>query len=435
MIAETLIDKIEKRETAVGILGLGFVGLSLAVTINKAGHTVNGYDINTAKAATLEQGKSYVTDVPDDELKRAFSTGRFRVRSDFANIAENDIFIIAVQTNIDAHNVPVFEPLKGACREVASGFRGNQLVVIESTIYPGVLEESILPCLERHGQRVGRDFLIAASPERIDPGNKEYPLSKIPKMVGGFTPESRKVAIAFYETFIDKVIPVENDKVALLAKLLENTYRSVNIALINELTMIADKLDVDIWEVVEAASTKPYGFMPFTPSPGAGGSCIPVDPLFLVWKIEEMDEHAEFIELATKINEKVPKYMVKRITLFLNDNGYTVKGTKMLLIGVAYKPDIADLSHTPAVPVTRLLLEADADVTYYDPFIPEFNLDGISMTSEKALTPELVREADLVVILTNHGGLDYDMIRKNAKLIFDGRNQYKGIEAEKIRRL
>lgn len=428
-----LLDKISTRDARIAILGLGYVGLTLAIAASKAGFTVSGYDVNTSKISELKDGASYVTDVTDEDLRWALADRRFIPHADFGNLAENDVFIVCVQTNVDPHNVPDFRPLQSACCEISQAFKGNQIVILESTIFPGVLEESVIPSLSKHGHKVGKDFLTAVSPERIDPGNREYPLTKIPKLVGGYTAASREAAVAFYETFIETVIPVKNDKVALLSKLLENTYRAVNIALVNELMMIADKLDVGIWDVVDAASTKPFGFTSFTPGPGAGGSCIPVDPLFLVWKIEELAEHSEFIELATKVNEKVPRFLVDRVTSALNDHGFTLKNSKILVIGVAYKPDVADLSHSPAFPVLESLSEAGVKLSYCDPLIPRFSFDGHTLTSQD-LNRELVKSMDLVLILTNHGSVDYEIIRENSKLIFDSRNQYAGIEDDRIYR-
>lgn len=424
MISDLLIKKISKREANVAVMGLGYVGLTLAVAINKAGYQVNGYDINKNKVDQLSEKKSSITDVTDNELSRAFKTNKFNVYSSFKTLADNDIFLIAVQTNLDKHKVPHLKPLRSVSCEIAHALRGNQLIVLESTVFPGALEDIVLPCLNKYGQKIDRDFLVSASPERTDPGNQQYPLVKIPKLVGSLTKDSQKVAVAFYKTFIKKVVPVKNDKIAQLSKLLENTYRAVNIALVNELMMISEKLGVDIWEVVDAAKTKPFGFSVFYPGPGTGGSCIPIDPFYLVWKISEISEHSEFIEMAAKINERVPRFLVDRLVLVLNNHGQTITGAKILIIGVAYKPDVMDLSQSPVFPVIKELIKNGAQVSFYDPFYNELNVDG-NKISGADFTPATIKSKDIVLIMSNHSSIDYEMIKNNAKLIFDSRNQYK----------
>ncbi|MCK4430748.1 MAG: nucleotide sugar dehydrogenase, partial [Candidatus Aminicenantes bacterium] len=423
-----LENKIKKREARIGIIGLGYVGLPLVKTFLNNGFKVIGFDTDDRKVALLNQGKSYIKHVTGKDLKPFLLKKIFQATKDFRTLADVDVIIICVPTPLDAHKNPDLSFVLKTTRVISENLRKGQLIVLESTTYPGTTEEEMLPILEEGGREVGRDFHLAYSPERENPGDKIYTTSKIPKIVGGVTPSCKRITKALYDQIVVKTIPVSSPRVAEASKLLENIFRSVNIALVNEMKMIFERMDIDIWEVVEAASTKPFGFMPFFPGPGYGGHCIPVDPFYLAWKAKEVDYPTKFIELAGEINTLMPYYVVSKTIEALNERGKSIKGARILVLGIAYKKEIDDQRESPSLKIISLLQKKGAIVSYNDPYVPQSfghrDYPGLKLKSVR-LSEKKLKEFDAVVIATDHSRYDYDWIVKNSFLVIDTRNAIK----------
>jgi UDP-N-acetyl-D-glucosamine dehydrogenase len=397
----------------VGIVGLGYVGLPLAVAFAAADVDVLGVDVDPSKVEAIAAGRSYIEDVPDAAL--AAARVRFEASAEYARLAEADAVLICVPTPLSANREPDLEPLLGCAEELGRVVRAGQLVVLESTTYPGTTRERVAPLLERSGLRAGVDFHLAFSPERVDPGRKDFTLGNTPKVIGGLTAACGDRAEALYRIVCSEVIRVATPEAAELTKLLENIFRAVNIALVNELAMLTDRMGIDIWEVIDAASTKPYGFMRFEPGPGMGGHCLPVDPFYLSWRAREFDMVTEFIELAGKINQQMPYHCVAKLQRTLNDRGRAVRGARIAMLGVSYKPGVGDVRESPALKIIELLLALGADVAYHDPFVPAVESLGLRSTPLE----ETLAGADLVVIVTAHPGIDYEAIATSGACVFD----------------
>lgn len=417
--------RIAKRTARIGIIGLGYVGLPLAVEFAKEGFTVTGIDLDRRRVSGVNTGRSYILDVPSEDLRQLRRRRRLSATSSFNVLNSQDAVIICVPTPLRKTREPDMSYILSATNEIAQRVHRGMLIVLESTTYPGTTDEVVRPALEAKGLKVGTDICLAFSPERIDPGNPTYTTRTIPKVVGGTTPRCTKLAAALYGTAIHRVVPVSGTKTAEMAKLLENTFRAVNIGLVNEIALICDRLGVNVWEVIEAARTKPFGFMPFYPGPGIGGHCIPSDPMYLAWKVRVHGFEARFIELATQINGSMPEHVVNKAAEALNDRRTALKGSTVLLLGLAYKPDVNDTRDSPAYDVARLFKERGARVIYHDPFVPSAELSGRTVRSVQ-LTAALVKRSDCVVLLTNHSTVDYGFILKHAQVIVDTRNQYAG---------
>jgi UDP-N-acetyl-D-glucosamine dehydrogenase len=418
----SLLDKIKTKTANIAIIGLGYVGLPLAVECGKAGYSVTGIDLNEEKIEMLNQGQNYIPDIPDNDMVQLVDNGKLKATTDFGEIDKSDIVVICVPTPLDKNKQPTTRFIEEAIDASFTYIKRKQLFILESTTYPGTTEEIILPKIESKGLEVGKDFYLAFSPERIDPGNPNFNVCNVPKVVGGVTSDCTEVAAAFYEEITTGgVFKVSSPKVAEMEKLLENIFRIVNISLVNELAMLCDKMGINIWEVISAAKTKPFGFMPFYPGPGAGGHCIPLDPFYLTWKAKEFDFSTRFIELAGEINDKMPEYVVSKVADTLNKDKKSINGSRILLIGMAYKKDIGDIRESPSIKVAKQLLFAGAEIVYHDPYVPNVKILTKKYYSEN-LTPDLIKNSDLVLIITNHSQIDYDMISKNANLIYDSRN-------------
>ena len=430
----SLEQRIADGSAVFGVVGLGYVGLPLAVEMAHAGHHVIGLDISAEKVAEIEAGRSYIPDVPTDDLAEEVRAGRIEASTDFSRVAECDCVAICVPTPLNDMKEPDTTFMESAARSVAPHLHAGMLVTLESTTYPGTTEEIVQPILEANGLRVGSDIHLAFSPERVDPGNPVYQTKNTPKVVGGVTDDCTRIASAFYGRFIDTIVPVSTTRAAEMTKLLENIFRCVNIALVNELLMLSERMDINIWEVIDAAKTKPFGFMPFYPGPGLGGHCIPIDPFYLSWKAREFDFHTEFIELAGKINENMPYHVVKRLMDALNVQRKALSGSRVMVLGVAYKPDIDDMRESPAIKVTELLLAKGADVVYHDPWVPQFTVDG-SAVPGVAFTAEEIAACDAVVIVTNHRRVDYALVAEHAKIVLDTRNAMSAFGGENVFRL
>lgn len=426
-----LLSLIKERKALVGIIGLGYVGLPLAIYFSKKDFKVLGFDVDQKKVEALRQGKSYIKHVPEADLKDLVSEGRLDVTSDLSRLSEPDCILICVPTPLTRHREPDLRFVLGTVEAIAKKLRPGQLIVLESTTYPGTTEEVLLPIFKKTGLEVGSDFFLAFSPEREDPGNPHYNATNIPKIVGGVTSYCLEVARSLYEAITVQVVPVSSPKVAEFAKLLENIYRSVNIALVNEMKIIAHRMNIDIWEVIDAAATKPFGFTPFYPGPGLGGHCIPIDPFYLAWKAREYDITARFIELAGEINVSMPRYVLQRIMEALNQRGKCLKESSMLILGVAYKKNVDDDRESPAYPLMNLLLEHGARVAYNDPFIPQLKPTRKYYFDMKSteLTEEVLAVFDAVVIVTDHSTYDYAWIVRNAKLVIDTRNATRHVKS------
>jgi UDP-N-acetyl-D-glucosamine dehydrogenase len=431
--AGILAEKIQNRTARVGVVGLGYVGLPLAVEFAKAGFTVTGIDVQEAKAAAVNKGRSYIQDVPDAVLAPLVERGKLRASADFSLIAELDTLNICVPTPLRKTKDPDMSYVADACDAIARYLRPGSLVILESTTYPGTTEEFVLPKLERADRKVGRDFFLCFSPERVDPGNPVYQTANIPKVVGGITPECTRLGALLYAQAIEKVVPVSSTQVAEMVKLLENTFRMINIGLVNELAMMCDRMGINVWEVIDAAATKPFGFMPFYPGPGLGGHCIPIDPFYLSWKTRQAGIEARFIELAGYINGQMPMFVVEKVQNALNDRSKPLRGSHVHLLGMAYKRNIDDVRESPALDIALLLEKRGARVTYSDPYVPSVSLD--SRRIESRPMEEMVPQADCVVIVTDHSAVDYGYVAREAKLIVDTRNALKGYQSDKIVRL
>jgi len=431
---DQLSARLRDGSARIGVLGLGYVGLPLAVEFCRKGFRVAGFEVDRRRLASLRRGKSYVGDVSSQELHKWQRAGSFSASDRFSGLARQDAILICVQTPLRKTKEPDLSNILAAVLEVSRHLRRGQLVVIESTTYPGATEEIILPALARSGLRPGRDFFLAFSPERVDPGNPTWNIANTPKVVGAANAASRRLAAALYSRIVDRVVPVSSTRAAEVVKLLENTFRSVNIALVNEMARVCSHLKLDVWEIIEAAASKPFGFMPFYPGPGIGGHCIPKDPRLLSWKVRKLNFEPRFIELASTINESMPGYTVARIVEALRRARRPLRGSRILVLGAAYKPGISDYRESPALDVMHLLLQAGARVRYHDPFVPGLSVRDRRLVSV-ALTDSALRAADCVVILTSHRQIDYSRVTRLARLVFDARNATRGIRSRKVIRL
>lgn len=436
-IMDALLKKFEDYSANVAVLGLGYVGLPLAVVFADAGFNVTAYDVDKRKVDSLNKGISYIPDVSTEQLTRLVSSGRLRGTIDFSELNKADAVSICVPTPLRKTGDPDLSYILSVSSELTKYMHSGMIVVLESTTYPGTTREILLPKLgEENGLVVGENFFLAFSPERVDPGREDWTTLNTPKVIGGITESCTLVASAWYSKAMQTVIPVTSSEVAEMAKLLENTFRMINIGLVNEMAIMCDRMDIDIWEVIDAAATKPFGFMKFTPGPGLGGHCIPIDPLYLSWKLRALNYTARFIELASEINLSMPRHVVSLVQDALNDQEKPVKGSKILILGVAYKPDIDDLRESPALDVIGLLVQKGAEVAYHDPYIPQVNEELVQMESEKNLEGA-IRNADCVVIITDHSQYDYQAVLENASCIVDTRNALgeAGRESPKVHRL
>lgn len=422
-----LTEKIRTRTVSVAVVGLGYVGLPMAIELGKAGFHVIGVDVSASKVETIDAGRSDVGDVPDFEVAGLKSVGKLRATVDYAEVAEADVVIICVPTPLRKTRDPDISYILSACRGVREHLSAGRLVILESTTFPGTTEEIVRPILEENGLSVGEDLYLAYSPERIDPGNTVYTLTNTPKVVGGSTPVCTEMAAAFYGEVIADVVTVSSTQTAEITKLLENTYRSVNIALVNEVALMCDRLGIDVWEVIDAAATKPYGFMPFYPGPGLGGHCIPVDPHYLAWKLRTLDFSSRFIELASEVTRSMPGYVVSKVSDVLNLFERSVKGSRILVLGVTYKPNVGDIRESPALDIIEMLRQKGAHVSYHDPYVPELAVDDLHMTSAE-FSESTVGDVDCVVITTNHDSYDIQWIVDQARCVFDTRNATLGTE-------
>ena len=424
--SDALREKLERKTARVSVIGLGYVGLPMAVELGKAGFTVAGIDVSEKKVGTIDAGESDIRDVPAFEVAGLRATGKLTATTDYSVVGDSDAIIICVPTPLSKTRDPDVSYIMDACGHIRDHLRPGQLIILESTTYPGTTQEIVLPLMEETGLTVGQDFFLAYSPERIDPGNKTYTLTNTTKIVGGTTPMCSEIAVLFYSQVISEVVPVSSTQAAEITKLLENTFRSVNIALVNEVALMCDRLEIDVWEVISAAATKPYGFMPFYPGPGLGGHCIPIDPHYLAWKLRTVDFQSRFIELASEVTRSMPEYVVTKVSDILNLFERSVKGSSILVLGVTYKPNVGDIRESPALDIVELLRRKGAHVTYHDPFVERISADGLDMEGV-TLDSDTVSSADCVLITTNHDSYDYQWIVDHAKCVYDTRNATSGL--------
>ncbi len=424
---DLLLSKIETREAVIGIVGLGYVGLPLAIAFVEAGFQVVGFDVSATVTEGLSNGQSHIGDVPSEVVGHAVETRLLSATTDFARLADADVVVICVPTPLSKTEDPDLSYVMQATESLAGVLRRGQLVVLESTTYPGTTRDLVTPALEASGLEAGADFFVAFSPERVDPANPTWGIANTPKIVGGLTEDCHRLAVALYADVIDEVVEVSSPEVAELAKILENTFRAVNIGLVNEMAVISDRLEIDVWEVIDAASTKPYGFMRFFPGPGLGGHCIPIDPLFLAWKMKTLQYRTRFIELAAEVNAEMPMYVIRRAAEALNSVRKPVNGSQVLVLGVAYKPDVNDIRESPALDIIALLRQRGAVVEYHDPYVPALELESGDLQSVE-LTADRLRNSDLVMIGTDHGSVDYEFVGRHASLVVDPRNAMGGAE-------
>ncbi len=434
--ARALIDRFEKGQARIGVIGLGYVGLPLAVLLGGAGHQIIGIDLDPKKIESLKRGTSYIEDVPSQHVARLVSAGKLIASTSVDALAQADGVSVCVPTPLRKTGDPDLSYIVSAIQSLRPVLHREMVIILESTTYPGTTREMLLPELESSGLKVGKDLFLAFSPERVDPSRKDWTTANTPKVVGGITPACTEVAAAMYGSAIRPIVRVSSAEVAEMAKLLENTFRAVNIGLVNEMALMCDRLGIDVWEVIEAAATKPFGFMKFTPGPGLGGHCIPIDPLYLSWKLKSLKYNARFIELASEINTGMPRYVVQRIQDVLNDTGKSIRGSRLLVVGVAYKPDVSDLRESPALDVIGLLQEKGAVVEYFDPYVPSLEHEGRDLQSVPDLL-QAARQSDCVVIVTNHSQTDYRALVEAAPLVFDTRNATgaTGVASPKVVRL
>jgi len=430
-----LLERIEGRRAVVAVIGLGYVGLPLSVEKARAGFRVIGIERNPDRVTRVNRGENYIGDVIAEDLKAAVASGNLSATSEFAAVSEADVLAICVPTPLDKNKQPDTSYIEHVVQQSLPYIHRGQLVVLESTTYPGTTEEVIRPRIESRGLEVGKDVFLAFSPERVDPGNANYKTRNTPKIVGGVTPACTDVAAALYEQILESpVFRVSAPRVAEMAKLLENIFRIVNISLVNELALLCERMGIDIWEVIEAAKTKPFGYMPFYPSPGLGGHCIPLDPFYLSWKAREVDFSTRFIELAGEINDLMPRHVIERAMEILNDVGKALRGARILLLGMAYKRDIDDVRESAALKVAGRLLHHGAILSYYDPHVPSVRIEKRDVHSVE-LTDELLREQDLVIVMTAHSDVDYGRVVREALSVFDTRNATAGLSASNVVRL
>jgi len=425
--------KNKNYKKVLGVIGLGYVGLPLAIEFVRSGYRTIGFDIDEKKVKMLSSGKTYIKHIGKERIKGMMETGLFESTSDFLRIGEVDAISICVPTPLDEHKIPDLSFVVNSAKAVSENIKKGTLVILESTTYPGTTREVVLPILGRTGRILDKDFYLAFSPEREDPGNKKYNTRNIPKVVGGVSVESTRRAVSLYRTIFDKVVEVSSSEVAEASKLLENTYRSVNIALVNELKIIFDRMGINIWEVIESAKTKPFGYTPFYPGSGLGGHCIPIDPFYLSWKAKEFGINTRFIELAGEINTSMPEYVISKTISALNNHKKSIRGSNILVIGIAYKKDIDDARESPGIRILELLMERGANISYHDPYIPE--IKGLRQTDlameSVVLTDELLLKQDAVIISTAHSNIDYEKIYKHSLLIIDTRNAFFDIKDDK----
>ncbi len=432
-VAEKLGELIDSKRALVGVIGMGYVGLPLALEFCRSGFRVLGFDTDHKKVDELNEGGSYIGHIPSENVRSFSRAGLFSATSDFSRLSETDCITICVPTPLNEQKEPDLTYVAETSAAIAKNLRKGQLVILESTTYPGTTEELVLPILSRNKLVVGRDFFVAYSPEREDPGNRRYPIEKIPKVVGGVSASCSELADRLYSKIFQRVVRVSSPRAAEMTKLLENIFRCVNIALVNEMKMLSERMGIDIWEVIDAASTKPFGFMPFYPGPGLGGHCIPIDPFYLSWKAREYDFNTRFIELAGEVNTSVPYHVVQGIGEALNAKNKSISGSRILILGIAYKPDVDDMRESPAIKIIELLRNRKANISYNDPHIPQFprlrkydlNLKSVE------LSPKLLGSMDCVVIVTNHSSYDYDFIVKHSKMVIDTRNATNNVKAGK----
>ena len=426
---EGFLRSVADRTAKIGIMGLGYVGLPLLEAFARAGFEVCGFDVDTEKVESLNKGESYIDRVPSDWIREALSSGRFEATSDFRRIRRMTAVMICVPTPLTRTREPDLSFVRETTKEISRYLERGQLIVLESTTYPGTTEEVLRPLLEESGLDAGEDFFLAYSPEREDPGNQQYRTAGIPKLVGGINEASGEVAAALYAAAVDSVVPVSHAKVGEAAKILENIYRAVNIALVNELKVLFDRMGIDVWEVIDAASTKPFGFQPFFPGPGLGGHCIPIDPFYLTWKAREFDMTTRFVELAGEINTQMPLYVVEKTAEALNKSRKSLHGSRGLLIGVAYKPNTDDVRESPAIRIMELLESKGAELRFFDPFVPRLSTmrQGAVGAQPVLLDEQALRESDFVIVVTHHDGIDWDFVVEHSALVVDTRNATKNV--------
>ena len=430
-----LIEKIDTRSAKIGVIGLGYVGLPLAMEFVKANYKVTGIDIDQNKINSLNDGKNYINDVNDESLKNAVKKGLLKGTSDFSTVKELDAISICVPTPLNKEKNPDISFIVSVMDKIKDYLHPHMIIILESTTYPGSTRELILPYIENDNLILGTNICLCFSPERIDPGNKKYNTSNTPKIIGGLTPECSKTGEKLYSTIINEVIIVSSPETAEMVKLLENTFRAINIGLANEVAIMCEKLGVNAWEVIDAAATKPFGFMKFMPGPGLGGHCIPIDPHYLSWKLKTLDYDARFIKLAGEINTQMPKHVLDLISSALNEFHKSINGSKILILGVAYKKDINDTRESPALDIIQLLIEGGARIDYYDPYVSALDFDEILIQSQKILKKKKLKSYDACVIVTDHTNVDYELVYNHAQLILDTRNIFKSKNGKHIRRL
>lgn len=434
-ISQELIERFQKRTATLGVVGLGYVGLPIVLETTRSGFRTIGFDIDSHKVESLQTGKSYIHHIPSEKIEKLVEGSLFEATVDYARLSEVDAIIICVPTPLDEFREPDLSAVDATAQAISKTLRKGQLVILESTTYPGTTEERIRPLMENAGYKVGEDVFLAYSPEREDPGRKNFTTRTIPKVFGGTTPRCLEVGVELYKCLFDQVVQVSSTQVAELTKLLENIYRSVNIALVNELKMLCDRMNIDVWEVIEAASSKPFGFQPFYPGPGLGGHCIPIDPFYLTWKAREYEFSTRFIELAGEINTGMPRFVVMKVVQTLNARGKSVKDAKVLVLGVAYKKDVDDVRESPALKVVEFLREWDMNVSYHDPYIPVYpkSRHGDMGLSSIDLNERVLKECDAVLILTDHACIDYQWVVNHADVVIDTRNATKDVKDNRDR--
>lgn len=428
--------KIDGREARMGVMGLGYVGLPLAMEFAKEGFQVTGFELDGEKVRMLEEGRSYIEDVPSAQVADAREKGRFEATTDFNLLSQMDVINVCVPTPLTKTKDPDMSFIVNAVEAIKKRLRSGQLVILGSTTYPGTTHDLFVPILEQSGLSCGTDFAVAFAPERIDPANKKFKVRNVPKVVGGESPLCTQLAVKAYQPIFDTVVPVSSTQSAELVKLLENTFRAINIGLANELALMCHRLGLDVWEVIEAAATKPYGFMKFLPGPGLGGHCIPVDPAYLSWKMKSLNFAARFIELATDVNGHMPDHVVERVGDLLNEERLPINGSRILVLGVAYKPDVSDMRESPALDVIKLLRAKGGIVSFHDPHVAELDVEGVMLKSTD-LGDQVLSTSDIVVIVTDHSGIDWNRVVEKSQRIFDTRNATKHVTEgrEKIRKL
>jgi UDP-N-acetyl-D-glucosamine dehydrogenase len=433
---EELGQRIDSGEARIAVIGLGYVGLPLAIEFSRAGFAVTGFDLDASKVAAIQDGTSYIEDVPGARVAEARDSGKLTATTDASALSACDVINVCVPTPLTKTKDPDVSHIARALEEIRKRIHAGQLVILGSTTYPGTTQELIIPMLEATGLAVGVDFAVAFAPERIDPANQEFAVHEVPKVVGGATPLCTELAVKVFRRIFDEVVPVTSTQSAEMVKLLENTFRAINIGLANEVALMCDRLGLDVWEVIDAAASKPYGFMKFQPGPGLGGHCIPVDPTYLSWKMKSLNFPARFIDLATEINNEMPRYVADKVGDLLNEDRIALNGARVLILGVAYKSNVSDMRESPALDVIRLLAGKGAEIRYSDPHVPELEFDGQRL-KHVDLTDEALASADVVVILTRHDAVDYARVVAGASRIYDTRNATRNIPAsrENVRKL